>query len=106
MEIKSFIGRILDNPNEIWRDLRKQIEQDRYLKTQNDINLSYEYYTPPKNPLDFISKRYLLYPYHCYHIAKHSEEDTVFQIHFQFLGDLALFLNYKKTIITCHDIYN
>ncbi|MFX1444388.1 MAG: glycosyltransferase family 4 protein, partial [Promethearchaeota archaeon] len=25
---------------------------------------------------------------------------------FQFLGDLALFLNYKKTIITCHDIYN
>ena len=106
MEIITYIGRLLDNPNEIWRDFRREIEFDRYLNTRYDVKFSYEYYTHPKNFIDFFAKRYIIYPFRCHNRAKQSDENAIYQIHFQFLADLALFLDSKKTIITCHDIYN
>ena len=62
MEIKSIIGKKFDVVNEVWKDLRRQIEFDRYLKHQTNVKLTYEYYYPPKNPIDFLSKRYILNP--------------------------------------------
>ena len=59
MEIRTFIGRKLNYVNGI---LRRQIELDRYLKDKKDIRLTYSFYEGPKNILDFISKRYILYP--------------------------------------------
>ena len=106
MEIINFIGRKLDKPNEMWRDFRRQIEIDKYLKKRYDVKLKYEYYIRPKNIIDYISKRYFLYPYYSHLHTKNSKKNTVFQIHFQFLADLALFLDIRKTIITCHDIFN
>ena len=106
MEIKSFIGKKFDNVNEVWKDLRRQIEFDRYLKHQTNVKLTYEYYYPPKNPIDFLSKRYILYPLYMRKHTKNLTNNIVYQIHFQFLGDLANYLDREKTIITCHDIYN
>jgi len=103
MEIKTFIGRKLDYVNGI---LRRQIEIDRHLKNRNDIKLSYEYYKKPRNPIDFLSKRYVLYPYYSHYSAKRLKSDTVFHISFQNLGDLLFFLDSKRTFITCYDIFN
>ncbi|MFX0186852.1 MAG: glycosyltransferase family 4 protein [Candidatus Hodarchaeota archaeon] len=106
MEIINFVGRKLNKPNEMWKDFRRQIEIDKYLKKHYNVNLKYEFYTRPKNILDFISKRYFLYPYYSHLNTKNLNKNVVFQIHFQFLADLALFLDKRKTIITCHDIFN
>jgi len=103
MEVKTFIGRKLDYINGI---LRRQIEIDRQLKKFNDVKLSYEYYTKPKNPIDFIYKRYLLYPYYTHLCSKNSNDEIVYHVSFQNLGDLVFFLNKEKTFITCYDIYN
>lgn len=103
MEIKTFIGRKIDYINGI---VRRQIEIDRYLKNRKDIKLSYEYYTKPKNPIDFLSKRYLLYPYYTQRNKKKFNDDIVYHISFQHLGDLAFFLDRNKTLITCYDIFN
>ena len=103
MEIKTFIGRKLDYINGIYR---RQIEIDKYLKNCKDIKLSYEYYTKPKNPIDFLSKRYLLYPYYTQRNIKKFKDNIVYHISFQNLGDLAFFLDRNKTLITCYDIFN
>ena len=103
MEIKTFIGRKLDYINGI---LRRQIEIDSHLKKYNDIKLSYEYYEKPKNPIDFIYKRYLQYPYNTHLSSKNSKDEIVYHVSFQNLGDLVFFLNKEKTFITCYDIFN
>ncbi len=100
IKIRTYIGRKLNYINGI---LRRQIELDRYLKDKPDIKLEYIYYTAPKNPLDFISKRYILFPISA---KKYSnEKNVVNHITFQYLGDLGHFLNKNTTIITCHDIF-
>jgi len=101
MEIKTFIGRKLDYVTGIFR---RQIELDRPIKNRNDVKLTYEYYTAPKNPFDFIAKRYFKYPfYNCY--RKRKSENTVFHLVAQYFGDLTQFLNKNKTIITVLDIF-
>ena len=55
MEIKTFIGQKLNYINGI---LRVHIELSKPLKDKKDLNFTYEYYYPPKNPLDYFSKRY------------------------------------------------
>ncbi|MFX1570576.1 MAG: glycosyltransferase family 4 protein [Promethearchaeota archaeon] len=100
MEIKTFIGRKLSYVNGIFR---RQIELDRYLMNLEDVKLTYEYYSPPRNPIDFISKRYFLYPYYCKRSDK--SQNTINHITFQLLGDLGHFLDKSRTIITCHDIF-
>jgi glycosyltransferase involved in cell wall biosynthesis len=101
MEIKTFIGRKLKNTYGI---LRRQIEIDRYLKQKDYLKLSYEYYNKPKNIIDFFSKRFILYPYYS-KLSTKNTNNSVFHITFQYLADLGYYLNYSKTIITCHDIY-
>jgi glycosyltransferase involved in cell wall biosynthesis len=103
MEIKTFMGRKLDYINGI---LRRQIEIDKFLKNRKDINLTYEFYDAPKNPIDFLSKRYILYPYNAYYKAKTLKDDILFHVSFQNLADLALFLDKERTFITCYDIFN
>jgi glycosyltransferase involved in cell wall biosynthesis len=103
MEIKTFIGRKLDYINGI---MRRQIEIDKYLKSFNDVKLSYEYYDAPKNPIDFLSKRYILYPYIAHQRAKNLKDDIVFHVSFQNLADIALYLDRERTFITCYDIFN
>lgn len=100
IKIRTFIGCKLNYINGI---LRRQIELDRYLKNRSDVKLYYEYYEKPKNPIDFFSKRYVLYPY--YSRKEDKNEDTINHITFQYLGDLGLFLNKSRTLITCHDIF-
>jgi len=102
MEIKTFIGRKLNYINGI---LRVHIELSKPLKDKKDLNFTYEYYNPPKNPLDYLSKRYILYPLSSYFNSKRIKDDVVFNISFQHLGDLGYFLNRNRTIITCADIY-
>lgn len=99
MEIKTFIGKKLDFVDGIYR---RQIELDRYIKSKANVKLTYEYYNPPKNPIDFIAKRFILYPLR----SSHRYRDTVFHLTFQYLGDLAHFMDSKKTIVTCHDIFS
>ncbi|MHA1755122.1 MAG: glycosyltransferase family 4 protein [Promethearchaeota archaeon] len=100
IKIRTYIGRKLNYINGI---LRRQIELDRYLKDKPDIKLEYIYYTAPKHPLDFIAKRYILFPISS---KKYSnEKNVVNHITFQYLGDLGHFLNKNNTIITCHDIF-
>lgn len=98
--IRTFIGRKLNYIDGI---LRRQIELDRYLKLRPDIKLTYEYYEKPNNFIDYLSKRYLLYPY--YSKEREINENYVNHITAQFLGELAFFLDCKRTMITCHDIY-
>lgn len=100
MEIKTFIGRKLSYINGI---LRRQIELDRYLMNLEDVKLTYEYYNPPKNLIDFISKRYFLYPY--YSKKNDKNKNTINHITFQYIGDLGHYLDKSRTIITCHDIF-
>jgi glycosyltransferase involved in cell wall biosynthesis len=100
MEIKTFIGRKLNYVNGI---LRRQIEIDRPLKEKSNLKLTYEYYTKPKNALDFISKRYMLYPFYSKRRAK--DKNIVNHLSFQYLGDLGHFLDKSRTLITCHDIF-
>jgi len=104
MHVRNLIGKLLDKPNEIWKDFRKQLEQDQYLNRKYDIEISYQFFIS-NNPLDYLVKRYLMYPLNIY-LFRNQPKETIFQIHFQFLGDLALYTSNKKTIITCHDIYN
>lgn len=99
MEIKTFVGKKLKYVDGIYR---RQIELDRYLKTRSDVKLTYEYYRPPKNPIDFIAKRFILYP-----IRSHQKtQDTVYHLTFQYLGDLAFYTDSSKTIATCHDVFS
>ena len=100
IKIRTFIG---PKKKGITGLLRRQIELDRHLKNREDVKLTYEYYEKPKNPIDYFSKRYILYPYY----AKKTDQDpnTVNHIIYQFLGDLTLHLDETKTIITCHDIF-
>jgi len=98
--IKTLIGRKLNYINGI---LRRQIELDRHLKGRDDVNLIYEYYNAPRNPLDYLAKRYLFFPY--YSRRRKTGKNTVNHITFQYLGDLGHFLDKSKTIITCHDIF-
>ena len=100
IRIRTFIGRRLNYVNGI---LRRQIELDRPLKNREDVKLIYEYYEKPKNPIDFFSKRFFLYPYNSK--KKDKEKNTINHITYQLLGDLGLFLDKSKTIITCHDIF-
>ena len=102
MEIKTFIGQKLNYINGI---LRVHIELSKPLKDKKDLKFTYEYYNPPKNPLDYLSKRYILYPLSSYFNSKRIKDDVVFNISFQHLGDLGYFLNRNRTIITCADIY-
>lgn len=102
MEIKTFIGQKLNYINGI---LRVHIELSKPLKDKKDLKFTYEYYNPPKNPLDYFSKRYILYPLSSHFNSKRIKDDVVFNISFQHLGDLGYFLNRNKTIITCADIY-
>lgn len=97
--IRTLIGRRLKHIDGI---LRRQVELDRYLMTRNDVNLEYVYYNPPLHPLDYLSKRYFLYPYYCH---KMERKNIVNHITFQYLGDLMHFLDKERTIITCHDIF-
>jgi len=103
MEIKTFIGRKLNYINGI---LRVHLELSKPLKEIKDLKFSYEYYNAPKNPLDFFAKRYIQYPLSCYHISKKTGDNTVFNISYQNLGDLGHFLDLKKTILTCADVYS
>ncbi|MFX1392091.1 MAG: glycosyltransferase family 4 protein [Promethearchaeota archaeon] len=103
MEIKTFIGRKLNYINGI---MRRQIEIDKYLKDIDDITLSYEYYEGPGNPIDFLSKRYVLYPYTAYRSAKNLKDNIIFHVAFQNIADIALFLDRERTFITCYDIFN
>lgn len=103
MEIRTFIGRKLNYINGI---LRVHIELSKPLKLHNNVKFTYVYYYPPKNPVDFFSKRYILYPFRSHYLLKNSNENTINNISFQYLGDLAHFIDKKKTIITCADIYN
>ena len=100
MEIKTFIGRKLSYVNGI---LRRQIELDRYLMNREDVKLTYEYYTSPRNLIDFVSKRYFLYTY--YSKKNDTNKTTVNHISFQLIGDLGYYLDKARTIITCHDIF-
>jgi len=102
MEIKTFVGR---KPEYIDGILRRQIELDRYLRKRDDLKLTYEYYTRPKNVIDFLSKRYITYPYYCKSSTKNSNNNLVNHITFQFLADLGYYLESSKTMITCHDIF-
>jgi len=116
MRVINFLGGLLEKPREFWKsntplleipgNYRKQIEQDRYLKKKYNVKMTYEYYTRTKNPINYISKRYFLYPYYSCYKNRKLNKDVLFQIHFQDLGDLALFLDKERTIITCQDIYN
>jgi glycosyltransferase involved in cell wall biosynthesis len=99
IKIRTLIGRKLNYVNGI---LRRQIELDRYLHTLEEVQLEYLYYEAPLNPIDFISKRYVLFPY--YSIRNMNEKNAVNHITFQYLGDLGHFLNRNNTIVTCHDI--
>ena len=98
--IRTLVGRRLNYVNGIYR---RQIELDRYLMTRNDVKLEYYYYDAPLNPLDYLTKRYVLYPYHC--SRKLKEENGINHLTFQYLGDLGHFLEKDRTIITCHDIF-
>ena len=99
MEIKTFIGKKLSYVDGIYR---RQIELDRFLKSRSDVKLTYEYYRAPKNPIDFITKRFILYP-----IRSHQKtQDTVYHLTFQYLGDLAFYTDSSKTIATCHDVFS
>ena len=100
IKIRTLIGRKLDYINGI---LRRQIELDRYLHTREDVQLEYLYYDAPLNPIDYISKRYVLYPY--YSRRGMNDKNVVNHLTFQYLGDLGHFLNQDNTIITCHDIF-
>ena len=100
IKIRTLIGRKLNYVNGI---LRRQIELDRYLHTREDVQLEYLYYEPPLNPIDYISKRYVLYPY--YSRRKMNDKNVVNHLTFQYLGDLGHFFNKDNTIITCHDIF-
>lgn len=102
MEIKTFIGQKLNYINGI---LRVHIELSKPLKDKKDLKFTYEYYNPPKNSLDYFSKRYILYPLYSYFKSKRIEDDVVFNISFQHLGDLGYYLDRNKTILTCADIY-
>ncbi|MFX0044036.1 MAG: glycosyltransferase family 4 protein [Candidatus Hodarchaeota archaeon] len=102
MEIKTFIGQKLNYINGI---LRVHIELSKPLKDKKDLKFTYEYYDPPKNSLDYLSKRYLIYPFSSHFNSKRIKEDVVFNISFQHLADLGFFLNRNRTIITCADIY-
>jgi len=103
MEIKTYLGRKLYYIDGIYR---RQIELDRHLRNKEDLKLTYEYYINPRNALDFFTKRYILYPFRSY---KRSRDDLgreiVNNITFQYLGDLALFLDKNRTVITCHDVF-
>jgi len=103
MEIRTFIGRKLDSLNGI---LRVHLELGNVLKKYNEVKLSYIYYTQPKNPIDFFSKRFITYPFNCYKIDKNSDKNAVNVISFQYLGDLAHFLNTTRTVLICADICN
>lgn len=98
--IKTFIGRKLNYINGI---LRRQIELDRHLKRREGVNLIYEYYNAPQNPLDYFTKRYFFFPYYSW--KRSSNKNSINHITFQYLGDLGHFLDKSKTIITCHDIF-
>ncbi len=103
MEIKTFMGRKLGYINGI---LRRQIEIDKYLKNREDIKLSYEFYDAPKNPIDFLSKRYILYHCKAYHKSRTLKDNIIFHVSFQNLADLVLFLKKERTFVTCYDIFN
>ncbi|MHA1251824.1 MAG: glycosyltransferase family 4 protein [Candidatus Helarchaeota archaeon] len=98
--IRTFIGRKLNYINGI---LRRQIELDRPLKENPNVKLTYEYYIAPRNPIDFISKRFFLFPY--YGKKKDIGKNTINHLTFQELGDLAYYLDKERTIATCHDIF-
>ena len=100
IKIRTLIGRKLNHVNGI---LRRQIELDRYLHTREDVQLEYLYYDAPLNPIDYISKRYVLYPFYSKHGM--NDKNVVNHLTFQYLGDLGHFLNKNNTIITCHDIF-
>ena len=101
MKIINYIGRKLDYINGI---LRRQIELDQCAATQKNIEISYFYYLPPNNPLDFIVKRFIQYPFQCY--KNNKRKDVINHIPAQFHSDLVHFLNKSKTIITCHDVFS
>ncbi|MHA1337846.1 MAG: glycosyltransferase family 4 protein [Promethearchaeota archaeon] len=100
IHIRTFIGRKLEYINGI---LRRQIELDRSLRKNPNIKLTYEYYTAPKNPIDFISKRFILLPF--YGKKRKIEKNTINHLTFQELGDLGYYLDKERTIATCHDIF-
>jgi glycosyltransferase involved in cell wall biosynthesis len=100
IKIRTLIGRKLNHVNGI---LRRQIELDRYLHTLEDVQLEYLYYNAPLNPIDYIAKRYILYPLHT--TRNINEKNVVNHLTFQYLGDLGHFLKASKTVITCHDIF-
>jgi len=100
MEIRTFIGRKLNYINGIYR---RQIELDRYLKKEKDINLTYAFYERPINPIDFISKRFILYP--LYSRKQDKDANRINHFTFQYLGDMGHFLDKSRTLITCHDIF-
>ena len=101
IKIKRFIGRKLDYITGI---LRVQMEIDRLAKKNQDIKIDYIYYEKPMNFIDFFSKRYILYPIK---INKQTlDSETIIHIGHQHLGDLALFSDKKRTIISCMDIFN
>lgn len=102
MEIRTFIGRKLEYIDGI---LRRQVELDRYLRELDDVKLTYGFYTKPKNPLDFISKRFVLYPYYSAKLDINSQKEVINHLTFQYLGDLGHYLDPSRTIITCHDVH-
>ncbi|MBN1216060.1 MAG: glycosyltransferase family 4 protein [Candidatus Lokiarchaeota archaeon] len=101
MKIINFIGRKLYKINGI---LRRQLELDYYLSNKKNIEISYFYYLPPRNPVDFILKRFFQYPFQSY--MNNKEKEIVNHIPAQFHSDLIHFLDKSKTVITCHDIFS
>lgn len=101
IQIRTFIG---SRRKGITGLLRRQMELDRYLKNREDFKLTYEYYERPKNPIDFLTKRYIFYPYYAFKSDK--ESNTINHIIYQFFGYLAMHLDKERTIITCHDVYS
>ncbi len=106
IKVRTFIGPKVNFINGI---NRQRIEIERYLKNRKNIKLIYEYYVKTKHELsqklkyylDYLLKRYLLYTYNCKKVT--LEKNTVNHIIEQSLAFLALFLNKKQTLITCHD---
>lgn len=83
---------------------RVQFEMDKILSDSSyNIEISYDYYKPPKTIIDHFIKRLITYPHY---LKKTDNKDIINHIIVQHLSDLALKLNPDRTIIHLLDIYN
>ena len=101
IKIRKVMGRNLDFVNGY---SRIQFEMDKILINDNyDVEISYDYYKPPKTIIDHFVKRLIWYPRM---LRKSEDNDTINHIIVQHLSDLAHKLNPDRTIIHLLDIWN